>query len=159
MNFLAHVEQGKLAFENPFLKARFASWATKNEGAVVRIEPIKKKALRTSQQNRALHKYFEMLADALNEGGFTVQLVLKQKMELDWTKDMVKDVLWRTAQKAILKKESTKDLNKQEDIDRVYDHLNRHLSEKFGVHVAFPSAEPGYADTAPLKKDYQKKYE
>jgi hypothetical protein len=110
---------------------------------------------RTEQQNRALHKYFDLLAQELNGAGFNVQLVLKEKVDIDWTPSLVKEVLWRSAQRIILGKESTTQLAKQEDIDRVYDHLNRHLSEKFGVHVEFPSTELGYADTAPLKKDYQ----
>lgn len=107
---------------------------------------------RTGQQNKAMHKYFELLAKNLNDAGYTVQLVLKEKVDLDWTKDMVKELLWRPSQKAILRKRSTTELNKQEEITRVYDHLNRHISEKFGIHVPFPSHEPGYWDTAPLKE-------
>jgi hypothetical protein len=106
---------------------------------------------RTQTQNKALHKYFELLAQALNEAGYTVQLVLKEKMELDWDKDMVKDLLWRSAQQAILRKRSTMELNKQQDIDKVYEHLNRHMAEKFGLHVPFPSMEYGYYEKgAPL---------
>jgi hypothetical protein len=110
-----------------------------------------KPAPRTEQQNRALHLYFTQLADALNDAGFNVQLVLKEKVEIDWNKELIKDILWRTAQNAILGKASTTELSKQEDIDRVYDHLNRHISEKFGIHVPFPSHPPGYWDSAPLK--------
>lgn len=108
---------------------------------------------RTDQQNKALHKYFELVADELNSAGFTVQLVLKEKMDLDWQPSMVKELLWRTAQQALLGKSSTTELRKQEDIDRVYDHINRHLSEKFGLHVPFPSHELGYWETAPLRED------
>lgn len=111
----------------------------------------KQKPKRTNQQNKALHVFFTLLAQELNESGQSVQLVLKEKMELIWTPSMVKELLWRPAQRAILKKKSTKDLKKQEEIDLIYDHLNRHLGEKFGVHVDFPSHEIGYADRAPLK--------
>jgi hypothetical protein len=51
----------------------------------------------------------------------------------------VKELLWRPAQKAILRKKSTTELFKIEDIDKVWEHLNRHLGEKFGLHVPFPS--------------------
>lgn len=118
----------------------------------VEIHVKGEKALRTEQQNRALHLYFDQLADALNEGGFTVKIVLKEKVDIDWSKDLVKDLLWRSAQQAILKKDSTTQLNKQEDIDKVYEHLNRHLGEKFGIHVGFPSHEAGYWETAPLRE-------
>lgn len=123
------------------------------ELAMVYIITGNEKKLRTDQQNRAMHLYFERVAEALNEGGYTVHVVLKQKVDIDWNMYAVKELLWRPAQQAILQKSSTTDLRKQEDIDKVYNHLNRHLGEKFGIHVEFPSYEPGYADTAPLKTD------
>ncbi len=94
---------------------------------------------RTTRQNSALHLYFMWLATELNLAGYTVQMVLKQKMDLDWTAEMCKELLWRPAQQAILKKKSTKELSKQQDIDLIYDHLNRHLGEKFEIHVPFPT--------------------
>ena len=97
------------------------------------------KKQRTLQQNRALHLWFELVAQALNEGGFNVQLVLKQKMDIDWNKELIKELLWRPAQKVILHKNSTTELLKQKDIDEVFDHLNRHLGEKFWIHIPFPS--------------------
>lgn len=95
---------------------------------------------RTDRQNRAMHKWFQLVADELNGSGNNVQIVLKQKVDIDWTATLVKEVLWRPAQKVILEKESTTEL-KKEEIDPVYEHLNRHLGEKFGVHVPFPSFE------------------
>jgi hypothetical protein len=115
------------------------------------MEP--KAAPRTEQQNRALHLYFTQLAAALNDAGYTVQLVLKEKMDLDWSPSMVKELLWRTTQQALLGKSSTTELSKQGDIDNVYDHLNRHIAERFGIHIAFPSHEIGYWETAPLKSE------
>jgi hypothetical protein len=56
----------------------------------------------TAQQNRALHLYYEHLAKELNAAGYTVQLVLKEKIDLDWQPSMVKELLWRTAQTALL---------------------------------------------------------
>lgn len=94
---------------------------------------------RTLPQNNALHLYFMWLATELNLAGYTVQLVLKEKMDLDFTPEMVKELLWRPAQRAILKKKSTTELHKIEEIDKVYEHLNRHLGEKFKIHVPFPT--------------------
>lgn len=110
-------------------------------------------AKRTAQQNKALHAYFRMLANALNDAGFSVQLVLQKDVELTWTTDMVKELLWRPTQKALTQAKSTKQLRKQEDIDLVYEHLNRHISEHFGIHIPFPSMGPGFYDTAPEKDD------
>lgn len=99
------------------------------------------KAQRTGRQNRAMHLYFRLLANELNAGGYNVQLVLKEKMDIDWTPALVKEVLWRPAQKVILGKRSTTELGKSEDIDKVYDHLTRHLGEKYGVFVEWPHFE------------------
>ncbi len=107
---------------------------------------------RTSTQNSALHLWFKLLADEMNQAGYTVQLVLAQKMDLDWDKDKVKELLWRPAQQAILKKKSTTELSKIEDIDKVWEHLNRHIGEKFGLHVPFPSDQ----ELAELKLKYKK---
>ena len=97
---------------------------------------------RTLPQNNSLHLWFSLIADELNQAGYTVQLVLKEKVDLDWDGSKVKELLWRPAQIAILGKGSTKELSKTEDIDKVYDHLTRHLGEKFGVHADWPHNEP-----------------
>lgn len=96
--------------------------------------------LRTQRQNNALHKYFELVAEALNNAGYGVQTVLKKTMEISWSKSLVKDLLWRHAQNKLLDKRSTTMLTTK-DIDRVYDELNRFLGEKFGITEPFPSLE------------------
>lgn len=105
----------------------------------------------TDQQRKALHLWFTMVANELNASGNTVQLVLKEKMDIDWSKELVKELLWRTAQKAILGKHSTTELDKQMEIDQVWEHLNRHLGEKFGVHVPFPSDSERISNYASVK--------
>lgn len=95
---------------------------------------------RTTQQNKALHKFYSELALALNEAGLDMKRTLKPDIDIPWNGDTVKDYLWRPIQQAQLGKESTKELTTKE-IDAVYDTLNRHLGEKLGVHVEFPSIE------------------
>ena len=68
-------------------------------------------------------------------------MVVKEKMDLDWNGELVKELLWRPVQKRILGKVSTTELQKIEDIDKVYDHINRYLGEKFEIHVPFPQDE------------------
>lgn len=97
--------------------------------------------VRTLRQNRALHLWLRKVAKELNEGGYTVKLVMAQKMDIDWTGELAKELLWRPAQKVILGKESTAKLSKSQEIDMIFDHLNRHLGEKFGVHVGWPHYE------------------
>ena len=95
---------------------------------------------RTKQQNKALHKYFTLLAQTLNEAGYDMKRTLKKDVDIPWQPSTVKDFLWRPIQEAYLQKESTTELTTK-DIDKVFDVLNRHLGEKLGVHVAFPSIE------------------
>ncbi len=109
---------------------------------------------RTEQQNKAMHLYFEQVAQALNDAGLSIEQVLQNfTMELNWNKDSVKEILWRTAQKRIVGKHSTTELNKREDITRVYEAVNRFLA-KLGIHVPFPSMEAGYADLAKTHEEY-----
>lgn len=105
------------------------------------LKEVKPRKSLTRQQQKALHLWFSLVADEFNESGYTVQLVLKEKIDIEWDGDLVKELLWRPAQKVILKKDSTTKLNKTEEIDIVWEHLNRHLGEKFGIHVDFPSEE------------------
>ena len=95
---------------------------------------------RTIQQNKALHKYFEILAETLNDAGLDMRVVLKPHVEIPWGKETVKDFLWRPIQSLQLGKRSTTELTTK-DINKIYDTLNRHLAEKFGIYEPFPSIE------------------
>jgi hypothetical protein len=95
---------------------------------------------RTLRQNAALHKYFQLLAERLNDAGLDLRAVLKPSIEIPWTKDSVKEHLWRPVQELCLKKDSTTELTTAE-VGRVYEVLNRFLGEKHGVHEPFPSTE------------------
>ena len=97
---------------------------------------------RTLQQNKALHVYFQLLADSFNEAGLDMKTVLKPDVEIPWTTRSVKDYLWRPIQKLYRNKQSTTELNTNE-IDMVYEVLNRHIA-KFGIHVEFPTESEEY---------------
>lgn len=93
---------------------------------------------RTQQQNKALHLYFRLVADALNNAGLTVQETLAHQMDMEWSEHRVKELIWKQAQKKFLGKKSTTLLEKQFDIDQVYDHINRWLSDLGVESVPFP---------------------
>jgi len=88
-----------------------------------------------------MHKYFTMLADELNEAGLDMKTVLKPEVDIPWTPESVKNHLWRPVQDAMFDKESTTELTTK-DLTQVYETLTRHLGEKFGTFVRFPSIEP-----------------
>ena len=95
---------------------------------------------RTLSQNAALHLYYRMLAEALNDAGLDARKTLKPEIEIPWTPEMIKDLLWRPIQEAMTGKHSTTELNTV-DPSEIYQVLDRHLGEKFGLHVPFPSHE------------------
>jgi hypothetical protein len=101
---------------------------------------------RTDRQSRAIHVWCEELARELNNRGLDMKTVLKPEVDIPWTKDTVKDYLWRPVQRALLQKESTTSLDTAE-VSKVYDVLDRHLLQKFDIDMAFPSAEFSTDDT------------
>ena len=95
---------------------------------------------RTITQNKALHKYFELLADTLNDAGLDMKVVLKPEVDIPWTKESVKTYLWKPIQLAMIGNASTTELSTITP-SSVYQVLDRHLNEKFGVSVEWPSRE------------------
>lgn len=94
---------------------------------------------RTSQQNKALHVACDLLAQELNDAGLDQRVVLKPSIAIPWSRSSVKENLFRPIMRASLGKESTTELEKIGEIEKVWDILFRHLGEKFGVeYIPFP---------------------
>ena len=93
---------------------------------------------RTTAQNRALHKLFELWANALNDSGRDVMTTLKHDIEVPWNKTLIKELMWRPVMQAMTEKFSTTELDRME-IDQIYEVLNKHFGEKLGIYVPFPS--------------------
>ena len=100
---------------------------------------------RTLQQNKSLHLLFDLIAKSLNEAGYDIiktTKVMKKGIEIPWSRESVKELLWRFIQKSIYGKHSTTQLNKKEEIDVIYMTLCRFLSERLNIEPpAFPSLE------------------
>lgn len=97
---------------------------------------------RTNLQNRALHLFYTLLADALNNAGLDMKVVLRPSVSIPWTKESVKEHLWKPIQNALYGKVSTTELDKSQEIDRVHEVLMRHISEKFHLeYIDFPHEE------------------
>jgi hypothetical protein len=95
---------------------------------------------RTIQQNKSLHLWFQLLADDLNNAGYTVRKTLKEDFELDWTPTLIKEILFKSIIRAKFNKSKTSELTSGE-LQLAFDEINRHLGEKFGIHTPFPSLE------------------
>lgn len=95
---------------------------------------------RTLTQNKSLHLYCELLATALNDAGLDMKKVLKPSVDIPWTKISVKEHLYKPIMVIMTDKQSTTELDTVNPSD-IYKVLDRHISEKFGVHVEWPSIE------------------
>lgn len=96
--------------------------------------------IRTTRQNSALHLMFTQLADELTRAGLDMKKTLKPEIDIHWTPESVKEYMWRPIQVALLNKKSTTELTTRE-IDQVFDIICKHLGEKFGITIEFPSIE------------------
>lgn len=113
---------------------------------------------RTAAQNRALHKMFGTLANELNEQGLTILKTLKPSVEIQWNATTIKELIWRPIQRAQLNKKSTTELTTIE-IDQVFDTITKHLGEKFGIELMFPSIETLIRDQERRSNDGQTKHQ
>lgn len=103
---------------------------------MVELKEIKK--TRSNLQNRALHLFFTMISDNLNELGQTFNYTgLKgQEMDIMFTPELVKETLWKPLQKALFKIESTTKLNTGQ-INEIVDVIVKYFGEK-GILIEFP---------------------
>ena len=109
-------------------------------GCIVRISKIVNP--RTSQQNRAIFKYYRLIADMLADAGFTARSyfeTLKNGFEVDITMQHVRDVVEKVSMDKY--KKEVKDLSTVEiqALHRTVDHA---FSLQMGVSHEFPSDEP-----------------
>jgi hypothetical protein len=105
------------------------------------VEEVKGK--RTSQQNRALHMAFSLLAESLNNSGLDMRALLKPEVNVPWTQHTVKEHLFKPFMRLMTGKESTTELTKTGgEIEQVWNTLMRELGEKHGIEfIPFPHEE------------------
>jgi len=104
----------------------------------------------TPAQRGAMHLYFEHLANALNDAGLDMVKVLKPGIDIPWTKQSVKDHLYKPVLEAMTGKESTEDMTTV-DPEAVYKVLNRHTADKLGISLEWPSKESQYNESQGIK--------
>ncbi len=98
---------------------------------------------RTNPQNAALHKYCELLAVALNDAGYEMQVhIMGRLVSVPWTMPMIKDNVWRPIQIAMTNVESTADADIR-DYSEVHKVLSREMSTHYGVYVPWPNKHYG----------------
>lgn len=96
---------------------------------------------RTDQQNKALHKWYELKADQCRQAGVSPRMAFEKTIELEMTPEIMKEI-WRSVQKALYGKKSTTELKKSGEIDELVDHLNRFFAREFFLEeTPFPVDE------------------
>ena len=103
-------------------------------------EPTSAISKRTAQQNKALHLLFQMIADELNESGLDMRKALRPEVDIPWTKETIKEYIWRPVMESQLMKKSTTELTTTE-VDQVFETINRFLAVRYQVHVPFPTID------------------
>lgn len=112
---------------------------TQNDGKAMKVTiKIMDDTRRTPPQNNAIHKWCEMLSDALNESGLDMKRVLKPEADIPWTKQAVKTMMWHPVQRAMYPEAVDSDGNpstaalERNQVSGVYEAINRHLAQSQG---------------------------
>lgn len=93
-----------------------------------------KKGTRTGAQNNAIHLDCKLIADKLNEAGKDWKMVIREGgISIPVTQESVKELLWRPIQRLMFNKESTTELSKTVEIDRIHEVIMRELGEKHHI--------------------------
>ena len=91
---------------------------------------------RSIKTNASMWKYLSLLAEQLNNAGFSIQKMMK--IELSWSKDTVKQFLWDAIMKAITNKTSSTKLTSSE-LTEIHKYLDLKMQEKGLEHIPFPN--------------------
>ena len=99
---------------------------------------------RTNAQNDAIHLFLDRIASVANNAGYEMKIaspLLNFDVDVPWTKESVKERIWRPLQKAKFPgRKSTTQLLRHE-VSEIADVIIRHLGEKRGLVVKFPSKD------------------
>lgn len=96
---------------------------------------------RTTQQNRALHKGARILAETLNDAGLDAKKTLKPEASIPWTMEMILDLMYKPIMSAMYPDTTSTTELTTKQVSYIWEVMNRHLSERFGIAVPFPGDE------------------
>lgn len=111
------------------------------EGEVykVTVKSVMGERLRTLLQNSCMWLYLTKLATAFNDGGLDIAHVLSfRTIDVPWSKDTVKELLWDDLQKAMYMKDSSTELDTKEP-GEVHKVLDIWTLENLDVSINWPN--------------------
>lgn len=103
---------------------------------VLEIENVKR--TRTGQQNNALHLWFSQLAEALNEKNFDMRATIREGVAMPWSGYSIKEYIFKPLMEQQFGKVSTTKLFKTQEIDLLFDIINREIIERTKGQVEVP---------------------
>jgi len=106
---------------------------------LIELKQVKK--TRSNLQNRSLYLFFKHISDELNELGLVfIYTGLKGlQMDLRYTPELVKLVIWKTIQKTLFNTNSTKDLDSKQ-LNEISEVIIKFFAEK-GISLIFPNIQ------------------
>jgi hypothetical protein len=110
------------------------------EQGIDRVYKIQK-ADRTWRQNNTLHLLFRRMAEALNDAGFEIPHPFKPDLEIPYSEESVKELLYKPIITMYFKVDRSTDLDTEqlsESMTILVDAVNRNT----GVYVHRPTGEP-----------------
>ena len=110
------------------------------EQGIDRVYKIQK-ADRTWKQNNTLHLLFRRMAKELNDAGFEIPHPFKPDLEIPYSEESVKELLYKPIITMYFKVERSTDLDTEqlsESMAILVDAVNRNT----GVYVPIPTGEP-----------------
>lgn len=99
--------------------------------------------IRTDKQNNAFHLYCRQVAKVMKDGGITQRIVInamKEGVEVEASEVFIKLIMQRMSE-ALFDQPKTHLLTKKE-MSKLYRVFDLWTSERFHVHVEWPSDEP-----------------
>lgn len=96
------------------------------------------KQKRSSQQNRALHKYFSLIAIELNELGqeFCYTGITGKELSLQYTETIIKELFWKPIQMTMFGTNTTTKLT-TDQMNMIIEVFSKFFAER-GVELNFP---------------------
>ena len=96
---------------------------------------------RTLRQNSAMHLWLTRLAESLNDAGFSVNDNLVIKCDIGFTKENLKESVLKPVMTALYPEITSTTKLDTIQIQDVYLYVDRAISERTGVTVAWPTEE------------------
>ena len=90
----------------------------------------------SKQQIKSLHLWFRLVSEYLNDVGATFEII---GIECRYTEAVIKDMFKQIA-KVLFEVDSSRDLTSKQ-MNEIFEYISKHLSEKTGDYIEFPSIE------------------